>query len=244
MCNEVFSLEHRHANVNAECKIIKPRTRSQNGASQIVKFVPLKQKLSYVKKVKKKAAKPTNKPRSPIVTQIRDFHRGLQEMHDELEQNRPIVDDLVVDGLATFRPHFEYSSHNIICYETDYKFHGSNVKLIIYPTRVGRPPGIKKQQRLKTQFHEFSNNLETALEKYPVQLRNLCMHYGLDTADGQTDQSLIENISWGNIKLESLNWIECYTRDNSISKDFDIVIRFKRRIFQKTFRVKTVYFDG
>ena len=197
-----------------------------------------------MKKTKKKAAQSFNQPSSPIVKKIREFHRKQQELYDELERNRPSVDNLVVDGFATFEPQFECDSHDIACYKTDYEFHGSNVELIIYPAKAGSPPGYKKQQKLKAQFHAFSNGLQTALETFPDKLRKLCSHYGLDTAENQTDQSLIANLEWINVKLESLNWIECYTNNHSISNNFDIVIRFKRRKFKNTFRVKTVYFDG
>ena len=197
----------------------------------------------YEKRLHEKSKEIGQQSNLSLTGRIKAFHIAREEIQSEVEQNRPQLANVIIDGHGEFTPRFEPLSHRIACFTQEIEFKNQKVDLIFYPGLKDRP-SQKKQERLMKQFNDFANSLDSALVDLPPKLRKLCDEYGLETVNEQTDAELIKNIRWKNIKLESSNWIECYTENPAITKNFDIVMRFKRPVFQRLSKLKHVHFDG
>ena len=175
---------------------------------------------------------------------IAAFHEARREIQSEIEENQPILENLFVAEIGELVPQFEPLSHRIACYNCQIHFRNQNPELVVYPGKNGQLPSAKKKRWLIQQLNEFENSVDSALVELPRKLRKLCAQYGIETVIHAADSEMIANIEWQNVKLESPKWIECYTANHVITRNFDIVMRFRRSIFGGQFILKHVYFDG
>lgn len=120
-----------------------------------------------------------------------------------------------------------------VSYSAPIQFRGGDADLVIYPNRDGEID----EDRLRVQFVEFQQSLDTALEKLPDKLRRICAEYDFDVSD-VPDEEMVQNITWVNVKLLDDGGIECYTRNDRVTY-LDIVLGFTPRM-----QLKYVHFDG
>ena len=59
----------------------------------------------------------------------------------------------------------------------------------------------------------------------PEKLRFFCELYDIDVS-GPADDDLRDKLNWHNVKLDRDGTIECYTDNELVSKNLDIVLEF------------------
>ena len=143
-----------------------------------------------------------------------------------------------IQGLGVFQPQRFEQNGELYCFEQEIQFRGQTVDLIIYPDDDGAAPGPEARDELKRIFEQFDAKLDFALSDLPAKLRSLCAEYQIDVAH-VTDEQLVANIDWHNIKLQLDGTVECYSSNGLVTESLDIVIGFT-----KDMKIEYVHFDG
>ena len=143
-----------------------------------------------------------------------------------------------IEGLGIFKPQCIEPKYKPYCYSQLITFNRQEVELIIYPDDDGSLPSQEKKAELRSMFSQFDSKLRESLTELPSHLRPLCADYEIDITK-VSDEQIVSNMQWQNIKLQNDGKIECYSSNDLVTYAHDIVIGFDQQM-----RIEYVHFDG
>jgi hypothetical protein len=115
-------------------------------------------------------------------------------------------------------------ANEYIHYIAPIKFRGFDAELVIYPLPGQSTITPDQFEGLRSRFDRFQAELDAALVDLPRKLRAYGEENGVDLVGDLTDESLLQDQTWSNVKLLNDGSIECYTSNYNLS--FDIVLGF------------------
>ena len=147
-------------------------------------------------------------------------------------------DVLVIAGLGSFQAQRDGGILGLYCFSKAHPFLGQTVELVVYPNEDGTWPSDTQRRELASKFRRFQASAESALHELPSWLVPLCKQYSI-YIDHLAPSQLTSGFTWQNVKLLPEGEIECYTMNKSVTKTFNLVIRFSSAVI-----ISDVYFDG
>ena len=134
-----------------------------------------------------------------------------------------------------------------LCFECNRFIRDNETQYIFYKESLSSPVSELDTRRISKAFSLFDNEISHGLKNLPKILRRYVKETYI-SIDHLTDEDIINNVIFNNVKLENEDTFECSTKNSKVTRNHILVIGFSSKFdilsFSNKLDINYVHFDG